>query len=611
MATRNLCLGFAILSIAASLNAAELVKTNTPHAIAWLGHDAGSVPTGAVVRLEFVRPEFFLGENVVFHFILENTGPQEFSCSTGGDYRGASRSLRFQVTATDETGHMVEDPDPDQFCMGGIGGARKLKPGENSSFDLALARYCDIVQPGRYTIRAKHDFGWTEAERKWPVGEAVVKFRLPTTAEAEHILTDLEQQPPDKANYGCLRQPVFLESLLRRARAGNPRALEGIGSIPTPAATAALIELASAADTNLALTAALTLNRRLPDPEFTGQLPGRSCFRTNALKSRQRLAAQAWEPKFAGAVRAVADKFLARGDARAIDCGAFMIEAVGTTNEAPAVLAALNRTLESLVNPRREPKDNILNDPQPVPELRRALLSLQMRGFALGKGLSGQAQFFAYFTMLEGAPLPRPADWLQLLEVFGDNCRYPVREAAVRSIPQPVSAECFPFIRQRLTDQDLGVSRVACDWAGKSGQREFLKPLLEIIATENHKWLVAQACQAAFELGGGFDLLTTCADRLSDEHLQSVALDCLQSVLEGLPGSSSGRTDLTRAERLALRRHWQEFLAAHAAELRQGKKFKIGDPAVKPELFGRAKAWQMPDGRYWPMSSSEQAKPLQ
>ena len=574
----------------------------------WAERGTNPVPPGATIRLDFDRQEFFLGEDVMVHFVLENKGDQPFTYDTGGDYRGSSRALRFKVTATDDAGHVAEDPDPSPICFGGIGGPRSLKPGEKFTAELALARYCDITQPGRYTIHATHDFGWKKSAGKHPAGEAVIKFRVPMSSDAERIVSDLEKLPADKADYSCLRNPAYLEPQTRRARAGDQRALHGIGSIPAPAATEALITLAGGSDTNLSLTAAMTLNSRLPDPEFEGKLPGRGPFRFDYMESRRRLAARSWDAKFAPVVRALAMKFLARPETKAIGSGAFMVQAVGTTNEARAVLAALDRVLEPLVNPRRDPKDNILNDPEPIPELRRAMQLLEARGFVLGQGLSGQAQFLEYFASLIDKPPPRPSDWLRLLEVFGDNCRYPVREAAVRSIPQPVPAECYAFIKARLADKDLGVCRAACELAGKSGNRDFRKPLLEIIATENHEWLLREASNAMFALGGGYDLLTTWADRLGDEHLYDLALDALQTVLEGLPGGSSGRTDLTRPERLELRRQWQEFLAAHADELRQGKKFKVGDPAITPALFGRARSWQLPGGKFWPMSYSNQAR---
>lgn len=566
----------------------------------WAMSGTNPVPEGATVRVVFDKEQFLLGEDVIVHFVLENTGTTPFSYSTGGDYRGASRALRFIVTATDEAGVQAEDPDPERMCFGGLCGPAELKPGEKKEFNLALMRYCDIAKPGRYTIRVTHDFGWSDKGGPLPAGEAVVAFTLPSATEAEQLVAQLERMSPGETDFGCLRQEAYLDPLLRRARAGSGDALRGIASIPTLAATVALIELAGNTNADLALSAGLTLNCRLPDPEFTGQLPGRGPFRFDAKEARRRLASRSWDEKFAPDVRALAARFLAGTLTNSIGCGAFMVQAVGTPGEAPAVLSALDRVLEPMVNPRRTPGDNILNDPEPLPELRRALQSLASRGFALGKNLSGQAQFFAYFAALENSPPPRPPEWLNLLEVFGDNCRYPTREAAVRSIPQPVPPECLAFITKRLSDPDLGVCRAACEKAGQSGHAEYLKPLLEIVSTENHEWLLREAGNAAHALGGGFDFLTAWADRLGDEHLYPLALDYLGQIVEGLPGGHSGRTDLSRAERLALKTAWNEFLAAHADELRKGNRFNVDDPALKPALFGRARSWTLPSGRVWP-----------
>jgi hypothetical protein len=65
----------------------------------WAGNATQPVPEGTMVTLEFDRPDYFLGENVLVHFVLQNTGDTPFEASWGGDYRGASRHLRFKVTA--------------------------------------------------------------------------------------------------------------------------------------------------------------------------------------------------------------------------------------------------------------------------------------------------------------------------------------------------------------------------------------------------------------------------------------------------------------------------------------------------------------------------------
>jgi hypothetical protein len=574
----------------------------------WANQATRPVPEGAKVTLEFDRPDYFLGENVLLHFVLENTSGQSFETSWGGDYQGASRHLRFKVTATDERGNVAEDPDPSPNCFGGLSAPQVLRPGGRFILSLPLLRYCQIARPGRYTIRATHDFGWKEGERQRPVGEATVTFRMPDAAQAERIVAQMEKLPEDPitrtgeksrdyADFGCLQEPVYLEPLVRRVRAGNPHAWEGLSCIATREATQVVIQLAGDSDATLALDAARTLCGRLPDPEFDKNLPGRGPFRFDRLEVRRRLAARAWDEKFAPDVRALGTKLLARKETSAVACGAFLMEAVGTPAEAPAVLGALDRALEPLGTPRTNPKDNILDPPEPVRELLRAMQVLRSRGFTLSIG--GYTQILLYFEWLANEPPPRPPNWRQMLDAFGTASPYPLREAALRSIPVPVPADCTRFVMRGLTDPDLGVCRAARAVAGKSENREFLKPLPEIVATEHHEWLLREATSAAKKLGAGFDLLETWADRLVEEHLYNLALDSLQTVLE-VPGSNSGRTDLSREERLELRQQWQEFLSRHADEIRAGKRFQVSDPAVTPALVGRARSWRLPDGTTWP-----------
>jgi hypothetical protein len=580
------------------------------------------VPAGAKVSIDCDRQEFFLGENVLLHFTLENESDRVFEADFGGDYRGASRHLRFKVTAIDGSGRLAEDPDASEFSGGGLGGSRKFNPGERFTQSLPLTRYRRILQPGRYTIRVTHDYGWKEGELKRPVGEISLIFRMPTPQEAEAVIAAMEKLPlapnnsygeraQNYADFTALCQPVYLKPLLQRAEKGDRNALEGICWIASSDATTALIRLATNADQKLALDAAKTLAMRLPDPalESTNGFGG---FPPFTKESRRQLVKNSWDAKLAPSVRSLATNYLARSETAGIATGAFMIQTVGTINEARAVRAALDHVLDALVGPRRDPKDNILDQPEGIRELLNAMDVLHSQGYTVDEDqLSGQGAFLLYFTWLANQPAPRPGRWLELLNVFGENCRYPARVAALSSIPEPVPDGCIAFVKARLADDDLGVVRAACSIAGKSGNKDFLNPLLEIIATEHHEWLLREAAAAATKLGAGFDLLDAWANRLAEEHLYGLALDNLQTIVEGLPGSSTGRTDLSRGERIELRNQWRQFLLKHADEIRAGKKFKVGDPALTRALFGRARTWQLSNGKFWPISWAEMDAPPQ
>jgi hypothetical protein len=225
---------------------------------------------------------------------------------------------------------------------------------------------------------------------------------------------------------------------------------------------------------------------------------------------------------------------------------------------------------------------------------------LHSRGFSLPEDISGEAQILLYFEWLADEAPPRTPRWQDRLAAFGSNPGFPVREAALRSIPEPVPAACFGFIRTKLADPDLGVRRAACAVAGRSADQEFLKPVLGIVATERHEWLLRDASNAAWSLGARFPLLEIWTNRLIEDSLLALALDNLSRVIDSRPTGYSGRTDLNQVERLDLQKHWQEFLAKHEPEIRAGKRFEIGEPALTPALFGRARTWEFSDGTSWP-----------
>ena len=579
----------------------------------WPDSEMKPVPDGAKVTLELDRPDFFLGENVLVHFVLQNTGNAPFEASWGGDYRGASRHLRFKVIATDENGQAAEDPDPSPLCMGGLGGAKTLKPGESFTCSLPLMRYCDIVKPGVYTIRATHDFGWKQGERKRPVGEARITFRMPNSRQARQIVSEMAKLPawPDASwgersspysDFRCLRHPIYLEILAELARDGDMRAIESIELIPTLKASQALIQLAADANKQLALRAVEALNSRLPYPEshYIPAFPGTS--KEPQLSVRGRLVERAWDEKLVPEVRRLAAELLESEDLPAVAAAAFMITSVGTKEDAPAVLAAINKARNATFRNRTERKDNILDTPQPIRELLRAMDALRNRGYSLGENVSGDAEILLYFHILRGDPSPRPKRYRQFLEAFGSSSWFPIREAAVRSIPKTIPPEYRSFVLERLEDKDLGVCRAACTAAGMSKDNRFIQPLLDLIATEQHEWLLREAGDAAQKLmpTTALALLEVWADRLAEANVYTLALDALQNVLDVPSGGYSGRTDLSRAERLRLRKAWKAFLAQHADEIRTGKRFKLSDPAVTPALVGRARSWRLPDGTRWP-----------
>lgn len=149
----------------------------------------GGIPPGARISLVLDRQEFFLGENILFYYRIENTGGPAFSVGVGGDYRGGTRAGRFKITATDAQGKTVADPAPVQWNMGGLSPNSSLTNGAQWFENLWLARYCLFEEPGVYTVRVFHDLGWGPKQAEDPRELTTpITLRRPTPEQARQVV---------------------------------------------------------------------------------------------------------------------------------------------------------------------------------------------------------------------------------------------------------------------------------------------------------------------------------------------------------------------------------------------------------------------------------------
>jgi hypothetical protein len=568
------------------------------------------VPEGAKVTLELDKKERFLGENVLVHFVLENVGTEPFQFSQGGDYRGVGRHLRFKVTATNETGALVEETDPPVFFGGGFGGDVTLKPGEKWTESLPIMRYCRFEQAGRYTLRVTHDFGWKEADRRRPFGEIVIELKMPDAAEAETVVAAMEALPEGRnnsvgqrsaeyADFTCLRQAAYLKPLTRRLEEGNLRALSGLSEIEIPVATRALIASAVHGSVIVAVQIVPRLLERMPlsaEQSRRASEPG-----WEFLKSRKRKVEHAWLDEMSPGIRELA-KVLMMRDPGLVGPGARLLSEVGTPDDSSVLIAALKPLLESADQPRHSADDR-LESPEPLASISSAASALRGRGWKLPDTLNGNAEILLYLWQLADERIPRSSRSAEILDAFFVTSHWQMREAAVLALPAELDERWLSKLSQALRDEDYGVVRSACRVTGKSGHREFAESLVNIVAAENNRALVLAASEAAESLGAGGPLLAAWADRLSDSSLWSDALDFLQQRTVAWDHGWGGRTDLTREERLELRGHWRTFLEQHGATIAAGKRYAIGDPAITPGMFGRARQFTLPNGAKWPADS--------
>jgi len=551
-------------------------------------------PAGAArVVLSVDRGRFFLGENVLVRYCIENTSAKPFQISYGGDNRGSSRSQRFKMRVTDAHGTLVADPDPHGYNEGGLGGDPVIAPHGRWCESLPLMRYARIDAPGTYTITVVHDLGWPAGTA--PEGRTTVTLDRPSSAQAERIAQQMLalptrahlrrfQEPIDPyQDFSTLRDPIYLEPLRRLIVSGHVEALAGLGAIATPEATRALIDLLDHHDPAVARATAQTLAMRLPDPALDGTLPNRGPFTNDLEDPRKYLRDASWRPEFSSNVRTAAKRLLVSSDVQDVVQGAFMIEAVGQVQDAPALSAALtvalNRTLSLPFEKGGYPRPR-----GAMQELMRAAEVLVARGYVPPAASSQPGDLVLWLVSFAHAA--RPDNWAEPLQAaLGHRIPY-VRELALKRLPADAPTPLFDFVGQALASPEVDLRIAGCEAAGRLKLDQYHEAIAGIARTAKpaETFLLNFSSNALFALGRGVDVMEIMAGRLVETDVWQEALGWLLNAFADLRGYGGSAED---AELPGLSRRWMSFIAAHRSELEAGKRFSLDDPAVTPDLVPR------------------------
>ncbi len=386
-------------------------------------------------------------------------------------------------------------------------------------------------------------------------------------------------------DFSVLRDPVYLPILLEHAKEKSTKALEGIGSIATPRATEALIQLGGDADAAFALSAAQTLDMRLPDPQLYNELPGRNPFFNDQLAARRWLVNQSWRPRFGDDVAELARKFLTREDREGLECGGYMLQCAGRREDVPHLIRALDREIAAAA--KRPLEEN--QYPRPRGACRELLRTARvLSGRAIREPLrietAGQAVVFlcAIGTTAKFRPEGWERDCARLLQ---HEAAY-VREVALDNLPQPVPEPLFQLLPGLITDKDADVQIAACHVAEKTKRPELKAPVLKALAMAREHWQFNAASNAALALDANWERLGILVTRLDEDGMTKHCLnDLVSTVVENL-GGYSGPSDKWNAEDAkACKARWVKFLQEHGKQLKAGQRFKRDDPAITPDLF--------------------------
>jgi hypothetical protein len=281
-----------------------------------------------------------------------------------------------------------------------------------------------------------------------------------------------------------------------------------------------------------------------------------------------------------------------------VSAGAFMLQCVGSPRELPVVISAMDRSLAGL-GPRRGPDDNILTLPGAGHELPRAMRMLATRGAKVPEEPKTVGEIIFYLDTLAASDDFRPSGWLEKCMGWLNHESPFVRESVLRNTPLPLSDEFKSHLPPLFSDVDCGVQRAACELAQKPADRNLAELVLQVFAGTKHHWVLNAARNAAVNLGARVDVVRISAERMHEPDMLSDAMTSFSMIVQH-SGSRGGNNNISRDEVLAIQQAWLEFLDEHFDEIQAGKRFEIGDPALTPELFGRAATFYLEGGEKWP-----------
>lgn len=577
----------------------------------------------AKLMAKFEKDRYFLGENVLVRFTLQNDGDKPLQIDTGSDYRGAPRSMRYYVRVTASDGSDCADPFPDATHEGGLGGSTFLKKGETFTCSLPLMRYARIDRPGKYKVAISHDFGWNLPKESVPTASAEVTFDMPSAEEAKAVVQKMLALPHDPVSitgnetadyqdFGTLSFPVYLPSLkelaLKEAETGTKSedfpAIDGISGIGTIEASTVLLELGQSKNAALALKAVQSLNLRLPDPTWKGLPGGRNPFENPINNQRKRLNQLAWNASFEPKLREIAKRFIGSKDVPTVQCGAFILQCIGTSQDVGSLTLALNESTERIKTLQPEP-----NYPRPrgaMQELLRSALMLVKRGAAIPEALHSSGEKILFLIALGNSNSFRPAAW-QSTAVGLLRDEHPIiRELALQSIPGPFTESMKVELSKLLTDKDPDVRIAALQVLEREPDPQFNAALLAQVRQSSDFISLHQSIEVARKAGLNFDVLKIVAERLDEPpkstDISFALFDYLVCACIELPQNISMMSQTT-PDFTKIKANWLQLISENEALFRADKKLSITDPAVKTTLFPLDFQVQLKNGEKFPKNN--------
>lgn len=471
------------------------------------------------VFIEFDKPEFMLGENILLHYALKNQGTEPLVISVGSDYRGSPRALRFKVHAFDEDGKQLEDPSPNPWNMGGLGISPEVKPGETYWLSIPLTKYVRFERAGTYRIKVFHDLGWNETphipdvtdnslpkfKTLAPIVETQIKIRQPTLDEAKVVIEDAKktssgtqwgQRSPPYGDLSGLNYSVYLPMLHELAK-DNELAANAIAGIHTPDATRVLIDLATKGSTN----ARMLLKSRLPHPYFKSDQK----LNENWIRLKRHVE-QSWRDEFRQPVMELAWTLLEADEPDPTEerkrdwrlAGSYIV-GLGQAADYERFVKAANPIVESLGNVKAE-QYQYPSPPTVIDNFIGVGSQLIKAGAKPSANPRTACESMMFMLAIQANADFRPDGWQRLAKGFMRHLMPRVRSTCVSCLPAPIDDEFVKPITDRFGDTSPLVAALALLRVGSAEDVRFLEAAQKTSEKHQDKWVRDAASYAVSQI---------------------------------------------------------------------------------------------------------------
>lgn len=511
------------------------------------------VPEGARVILKANKERYFVGEDIVVQFVLENTGLKPFRIMIGGNRCADSRDMSFRITVKDESGRRLWDP---MICRRHctysreIPQWREVKPGGKYAQTLHLHKYFMFEKPGTYSISISSGLGWAKAkDREHPVGN--VKL---------HIV-----MPPGK------------KVVLRRP--------------PTPESTKEMIELLNHPQKRIVLQHASQLMCRLPDPDYEVK-PSRQLRASGCCEiERPWKAEHSWRPEFARPALEGAKKMLTWRDLNGMEYAAFIIGYLGGEKELPSLIDGLDYVLGER---KYTPYDT-------YSDLLGAAEMLVCKGVKAPESPGSPGEAAVFLAAIKAREDFRPKDWVATARRLLQHKLFYIRQLALKSLPRPVDRQFLDLVVKSLEDSEYAVRREAIFAAESIKSPELKEHVFKVLETSNNEKILGQALRVAKSLDLLPEALLAIANRFNEPRTASMCNNFMAYTInrKEIRGFyCHGQISPENARQLKAR--WTSFLKAHMEDIRSGRRYVVGDPELTPDLIPEGCGIVLDSGERWP-----------